>query len=248
MSEHRVDYDHLAPAYDARYEVDTLQPVAEALLPLARDRMVLEVGCGTGRWMRDIRVAADFVVGVDASFGMLRQRQLGAEYVNAHANALPFGPSTFDLIYCVNALHHFDDKRAFVNEAAVMLKPGGALAIVGIDPRTIRRRYLYDFFDGTRARDLERYPSFGELVDWISAAGLDEADHTIVHTWSSRFDGVSVLSDPFLKQNSNSTLALLSDADYKAGMRRISEAAQRGTVFETALPFGMTTGRRPDAT
>jgi ubiquinone/menaquinone biosynthesis C-methylase UbiE len=245
MSAHRVDYDRLAANYSSRYDFNSLQEIGKKLERLAEGcGTALEVGCGTGRWLPEVARTARFIVGIDASLGMLRQNHSGAPLVNAPANRLPFREGTFDLIFCVNALHHFDDKPSFIADAAKVLNPGGTLAIVGIDPRTIRQRYLYEYFESTLETDLARYPSFGELIDWMAAAGLDDVEHTIVHTWRSRFEGSEILNDPFLKQESNSSLALLNERQYEAGLRRIEAAAQSGAVFDTVLPFGMTTGKR----
>jgi ubiquinone/menaquinone biosynthesis C-methylase UbiE len=244
MSEHRVDYDRLSSTYNARYQANSLQEIGEAIAQLARGR-VLEVGCGTGRWLADVSPVANFVVGVDASFGMLKQYRGEVPLVNARANSLPFRENSFDFVFCVNALHHFADKMGFIRDAAALLMPGGTFAVLGMDPRTIRTRYIYDYFETTRANDLERYPSFGEIVDWMSASGLDSVEHRIIHTWTSCLRGLDVLNDPFLPQGSNSTLALLSDEQYRTGLARIRTAAvDSDAVFATALPFGMTLGRR----
>jgi ubiquinone/menaquinone biosynthesis C-methylase UbiE len=243
VSEHHVDYDRLAANYDSRYDAESLQPIGDAVVELARGRAVLEVGCGTGRWLKDVRRVAPFVAGADSSFGMLSRAPVNVALVNARANSLPFSAASFDLIYCVNALHHFDDQRGFIRDCAEMLRPGGTLAIVGIDPRTIRARYLYEYFESTRDRDLERYPSFGTIVDWLSEAGFDEVQHRIVHTWMNAFNGDRVFNDHFLRKDSNSSLALLSASEYETGLARIREAASENARFATVLPFGMTTGR-----
>src|SRR5690606_33834799 len=100
-------------------------------------------------------------------------RRLGpSDLVVARANALPFD-SFFDLIFSVNAFHHFDNPKAFVTHAHGLLEPGGLFAIIGIDPRTIRRRYYYEYFTGALHLDLQRYRSFGDQVDWMAAAGFD---------------------------------------------------------------------------
>jgi ubiquinone/menaquinone biosynthesis C-methylase UbiE len=243
MSAQRVDYDRLSSRYNRRYQAYSLSEIGEALAEIASGR-ILEVGCGTGRWLENVFHSAALIVGADASFGMLKQTRTGAALVNADANALPFRADSFDFIFCVNALHHFDDKHGFIRDAVNCLRQRGTLAIVGIDPRTIRERYIYQYFDTTLTTDLARYPSFGEIVDAMSAAGLDDVQHRIVHTWKQRLQGRDVLNDPFLARDSNSALALLSEEEYQLGLERVRAAAERNAVFESVLPFGMTTGRR----
>jgi ubiquinone/menaquinone biosynthesis C-methylase UbiE len=57
-----------------------------------------------------------------------------------HASHLPFPDAVFDLIFCVNAFHHFAHPYRFVAEARRVLRADGALAIIGMDPHLHRDR------------------------------------------------------------------------------------------------------------
>jgi SAM-dependent methyltransferase len=247
----RVDYDQLAPTYHSRYAGPTkLEGIAKALVDLASSiqaEVALEVGCGTGRFVEDLRKVVNQVYGCDRSTGMLGQAagRLGPErLIAARANNLPLPPESFDLIACINAIHHFDDADAFVRDAFGLLRPGGVLALVGMDPRVVRHRYYYEFFEGSLELDMRRYSSFGHWVDTFAQVGLDRVELRIVETPSVTFVGPEILHDPFLIKSSNSLLTLLSDDVYQAGLRRIEEAAASGKTFHAELPFGMITGFR----
>jgi ubiquinone/menaquinone biosynthesis C-methylase UbiE len=247
MERPSVDYNKLAPTYHSRYDGPSkLEGIAEALRGF-NARTVLEVGCGTGRFIESLRTAGSFVYGVDSSTGMLSQAagRLGsAGLAAAKANQLPFVPDAFDLICCVNAIHHFDDPRTFILDAVRLLKPGGAIAIIGMDPRTIRRRYYYEYFEGALDIDMCRYPSFGQLIDWVAEAQLNQVEFKIVEQSVTRFQGRAIFDDPFLQKRSNSLLAILTDDVYAKGLRRIEAAAERGAEFYSELPFGMVKGYR----
>ena len=250
MDHPRVDYDQLASTYHTRYANGKLDGIADALTRLARERsarIVLEVGCGTAHFVETLRSTGAAVYGADLSAGMLGQAsaRIGPEgLTQANANKLPFRADGVDLIFCVNALHHFDDPRAFIGDAATILRPGGTLAIVGIDPRAIRRRYYYEYFDGAHELDMRRYPSFGNLLEWVIDAGLDNSEARVVETSIMAFSGKAVLEDPFLRKESNSLLALLPDEVYARGVERIRTAAEQGAEFRSELDFVMITGRR----
>lgn len=257
--ETRLDYDQLAGSYDARYDVRPLHGIAAALRDLVvpnRSQTVLEVGCGTGRWLQEIGSRVDRIYGADPSYGMLQRasrRTSSALLVAARANALPFTPGSFDLVFCVNALHHFDDPKGFVGQAKQLLVFTGVLAIIGIDPRLIQNWYLYEYFEGACERDLRRYPAVGDIVNWMAAAGFDAIEYRVVEVSNTSTSGRSVLADPFLKKDSNSLLALLSDQEYEAGLRRIETAldcaaAQGSQIrFTAELPFVMIAGRQLSA-
>jgi ubiquinone/menaquinone biosynthesis C-methylase UbiE len=53
-----INYDVIAPKYDARYAQNPLAGVSRelrALVAQSQARDVLEVGCGTGHWVGELR-------------------------------------------------------------------------------------------------------------------------------------------------------------------------------------------------
>jgi SAM-dependent methyltransferase len=241
-----VDYNAVAPRYDARYDANPLEGVAGLLRRLAREAgsgqaRVLEVGCGTGFWLALLDAVVGHTWGLDLSTGMLRQAQRrapGARLIQGQAGALPWVAASFDLIICVNALHHFPDPRGWVAEARRLLRPGGTLVNVGLDPRAGRDRwYLYDYFPGTLETDQRRFSSAGTLVDWVKAAGFEQASWlTAEHIFSIQ-RGRTVLDDPFLQKHGTSQLALLSDAAYQAGLTRLRQALDAAEAAGEAVEF-----------
>jgi SAM-dependent methyltransferase len=227
----RVNYDTVAPIYDQRYEQNPFAGVAHALRALAERNGVgdvLEVGCGTGRWLTELHLVVRRIVGLDFSLGMLHQaqaRQAALPLVGGDASHLPFPAASFDFVFAVNAVHHFVDKPAFIREAHRLLRPGGALAIVNSDPHIGRDRwYLYDYFDGIRAADLQRFPSSGTLLDSMLAAGFRRAEWRVAEHIQQEYVGRAVLDSPFTQKNGTSQLALLTDAAYATGIERLRAA------------------------
>jgi ubiquinone/menaquinone biosynthesis C-methylase UbiE len=250
----KVDYDKLAGTYNARYQAKPLRGVAEALCELARRRparRMLEVGCGTGHWLCGWP-AGVWSVGLDRSRRMLEQAPAEFPRVQGDANRLPFAAAAFDLLYVVNALHHFDDPRGFVREAAAAIAPGGILAIVTLEPRQLRHRwYLYDYFPGVWEMDLARFPALAEIAGWMAQEGLTAVECRVVERITDHQRGRAIFDSPFLAKDACSQFALLPPEAYQEGLRRIetacraAEDADREIVFPTELALHLVSGEKP---
>ena len=87
---------------------------------------VLELGCGTGVLLADLKQKHRFVVGSDASREMMQAAwKVGALLVAGDGSTLPFGRASFDLVICRGVLHHVPDRRAALAEIHRVLRPGG---------------------------------------------------------------------------------------------------------------------------
>jgi ubiquinone/menaquinone biosynthesis C-methylase UbiE len=255
MTRHRVDYDLIAPEYDLRFASEGSTGREEALRALVSrldaDR-ILEVGCGTGHWLAPLQPVARQLYGLDASAGMLRQAQQRGRSLSltqAYARHLPFERDRFDLVTCVNAIHHFAEPRTFVQEAYRILRRGGCLAVVGSDPHRRRNAwYVHDYFAGTYETDLQRFPSWRDVQQWMIAVGFRDVESREVERISDTKIGRDVLHDPYLQKNACSQLALLTDDAYASGVQRIqaalaaAEAREETIVFPAELSVEMMTG------
>lgn len=106
---------------------------------------VLDVGCGTGAFTRELRRSAPEVTGIDAD-----ERSIDAasshpdasdiKYLCSDFFAFPFEPATFDLVSAVASLHHMDVEKALAR-MAWLLRPGGLLAVIGL----ARKGSVFDY-------------------------------------------------------------------------------------------------------
>ena len=122
--------------------------------------------------------------------------------------------------------------------------------MAGIDPRAHRHRwYIYDYFPGTYETDLDRFPSWGAVLDWMVEAGFGQIEWRLVERIEDSKIGREIFADPFLQKDACSQLALLTDEAYAAGLRRIATAlaeAESGGIsitFPTDLWQAMLVGR-----
>lgn len=96
-------------------------------------KVVLDVGCGMGRFAEVATRWGARVVGIDLSAAAeVAARNLGdREFMAVQADvfALPFAPGSFDFIYSIGVLHHTPNCEQSVKTLPQYLKPGGVLAV-----------------------------------------------------------------------------------------------------------------------
>ena len=251
-----VNYNEISPVYNTRYKESPLEGVLKYLTELVdtyAPKNILELGCGTAYWLNKLSKCDCALFGGDYSVGMLKQAAANTETTlnlfNADANSLPLKKNNFDLIICINAIHHFKKGKKFVEDAISLLKKNGIITIIGLEPRESENDwYLYKYFDRTYRIDLERFPAFENIRLWMQENKLVNIEHKLVHKVISSKSGREVLSDHFLDKKGASQLALLTDREYYKGLSKIesdielAEKENRKIEFVVKLNFYAITG------
>ena len=250
MGYRKVNYDKLASTYNHRFETEKESAVFRNLRNIIKQSnsiSILEVGCGTGHWLSLIKKEnkkINYLVGLDLSKGMLAKAQKNhpdLSLIQGEATYLPFIDQIFDLVYCVNAIHHFDDPSLFIREAANILIPEGTIIIIGSDPREVENSwYVYKYFHGIYKHDLERFPSWREVYKWLTQFGFHAIALETVEIINEKKSGYEVFEDPFLKKHMCSQLAILSNKDYEEGLERICNAIKQAERKSETIIFHST--------
>ncbi|UCE05846.1 MAG: methyltransferase domain-containing protein [bacterium] len=254
----QVNYNEIASTYNERYEAGSFEGIASTLKSLIQNssaKRILEVGCGTGHWLEKLQGVDRQVYGLDLSIGMLRQADQGLKSVYlicGQARYLPFFDACFDIIFCVNALHHFDQKQKFISQARQALRSGGILAIIGMDPHNGNNKwYIYHYFDGTYETDLARFPSAKTIKEWMTEAGFEQIKCNLTERIKKPLFGEEVLKTPYIQKHNSSQLILLSDEAYINGVNRIkadlrkAESLKKIIKFEVNISLWLITGIAP---
>ena len=124
---------------DGRYQV-ILQESRS--LPESADRMILDVGCGKGRYLKNLaedlpdcqyaavdlsRTVMDFF---DSDIAVKRQGTM---------TNIPFDDNTFDLVFACESLEHAIDIENALREMGRVTKPGGKIVIIDKNSKAIGR-------------------------------------------------------------------------------------------------------------
>jgi ubiquinone/menaquinone biosynthesis C-methylase UbiE len=130
-------YDRVAPVYDRRYDTSSGKVyhghISRHLLDwLPWGKLLLDLGCGTGLFMRRYGEHGGTAIGLDISRGMVeaaREQAGWFEYLVGTAEVLPFRDASFDAVSCVLAFSYLEHPDRMLSEAYRVLKPGGRLAM-----------------------------------------------------------------------------------------------------------------------
>jgi SAM-dependent methyltransferase len=183
---------------------------------------------------------------------MLRQaRSLlpDAALIRGRAEHLPFPAEMFDRVFCINAIHHFIDKPTFLKEARRLLRPGGKMLTVGLDPHAgIDQWYIYDYFPESIEIDRQRYPASSSLQEGMRQAGFETSTTVEVEHWVILLPAREILKQGRLARTATSQLSVLTDEQYQRGLQRIyaeikgAEEKRESLTLATNLRLYATTG------
>jgi SAM-dependent methyltransferase len=97
-------------------------------------RATLEIGCGEGRFGRELVGCGHRVTGVEVSPTLAALARESFDVVEADAAALPFDDASFDLVVAFMSLIDIDDLEGAVREAARVLEPGCRFSAAIVHP------------------------------------------------------------------------------------------------------------------
>jgi len=111
------------------------------MLPSAAGCDVVDLGCGTGRWLTQLaKLGPRSLVGVDFSEQMLAKASMkqvpGVRLVQADCLATPLPGSSSDWILASFLLSYIDDLPRFAHEVARIARAGAVVLISDVHPET----------------------------------------------------------------------------------------------------------------
>ena len=148
------------------------------LLRLAEDRDVLDMGCGTGRWIAQLEaIGARSIVGIDQSRAMLDQAEMklrtSAWLVQADCCQTPLPRECCDWIVASFLVSYVADLGRLAAEAARLCRHDGRIVITDVHPATRRYGWRRTFRCGQQTIEITTYPyEVSDLVSAMERAGF----------------------------------------------------------------------------
>jgi ubiquinone/menaquinone biosynthesis C-methylase UbiE len=155
MKREKAVFDEWPEKYDQWFEtpIGSLVRKYESELILnflnpAPGEMILDAGCGTGVFTKDIVSSGSQVIGLDISFPMLRRAREKSGGVRFHPiwgdiSTLPFREESFDKVVSITALEFISEAKSAVADLFRVTKRGGVVIVATLNsssPWAARRR------------------------------------------------------------------------------------------------------------
>lgn len=120
------------------------------ILPDSKGTFVLDLACGTGRWLNTLLAqGARQGVGLDLSSQMLAQarhkRMMRQSLIRADCTATPISSRIVDIAICSFAISYVADVGALALELSRVMKTGGHLIITDFHPSASERGWRRTF-------------------------------------------------------------------------------------------------------
>ena len=125
--------------YDERYAEEQQRKYKKALENVSlAGNAVLDVGCGSGLFFKEVAAEADMVVGIDVSCKLLlKAKEHARAYQNAFilqadADHLPFKDGFFDAVLAFTVLQNMPKPHNTLCELKRVAKNGGRVVVTGL--------------------------------------------------------------------------------------------------------------------
>jgi ubiquinone/menaquinone biosynthesis C-methylase UbiE len=242
----RIDYDAEAERYQAGRQVplDHLANWKDAAgkYLAAGTEPILDLGAGTGIWMRAFSTwFAKPVIGVEPSAGMRHEALASGKEAHATSwlvagrdDAIPLASRTCSAAWLSTVVHHLKDLRLTSAELRRVLIPGAPILFRNSFPDRHEEVMLFHFFDGAR-RVANTFPTVEKVIEEFARAGFGLIELTRVRETGPM--SLQELRDwTVLMRNTDSALAPLSDEEFSEGLHVMDDAIASG---EAPAPLGL---------
>jgi SAM-dependent methyltransferase len=162
-------------------------------MPRVAGKRFVDIGCGTGRWLRWSVERGARAVGVDLSIPMLREvarkPEITGRVVCGDGLRAPFRTGSADVVVSTLALGHMQPVGAAMAELARLAAPGAWVMVTDFHPDALRRGWKRTFQSHGETIEMDSEPySMAELrhpqleLEDCFEAGFDQPERAIFET------------------------------------------------------------------
>jgi ubiquinone/menaquinone biosynthesis C-methylase UbiE len=183
-------YDTIADIYDLHYDQrrgrcyhSHLSTHIMDVLP--KGGKLLDIGCGTGLFVKRYIENGGSAIGIDVSRKMIERAQhrcINCDYMVGTGERIPFCDNSFDAVSSLLVFSYVKDPESMLRESYRVLKAGGGIAICTLGKKLITRGIpvIYQIGEKIRVKHVvvkdfgERYYDSDEMSELFIQAGFSD--------------------------------------------------------------------------
>jgi ubiquinone/menaquinone biosynthesis C-methylase UbiE len=168
-----------------------------ALLSPKPDGLYLDIGCGTGNYLKALSDMGMNFYGVDPSEVMLcraKEKNTNATLIQAKAENIPLADSMFDSVMAILTIHHWSDILTGLKEVNRIMKQDAKLVFFSYTPEQMTGYWLYHYFPQMIERSLLTIPDARHMEELLNNSGFKLAG-------AEKYCVAEDLQDQFLYSN-----------------------------------------------
>lgn len=219
--------------------ISLLQPKAEGLY--------LDVGCGTGNYLRNFLEKGYNFYGVEPSEVMLAKAKIQCKTIieQAFVEQLPFEDCFFNGVTAMFTFHHWKDQRKGLNELFRILKPGSRLVFLSFTPEQLFNYWHVHYLPEMIRRSAEIVPDKQEMISWLQAVGFSAVstenyfvhDELTDHFFYSNKRRPEKYLDPEVRNGISSFTAFSDPDELKSGLIKLEQDIASGVIYDVMKKY-----------
>lgn len=224
-------YNHIGRDYNTTRRADKfITDKIYNLLAPEKDKLYIDIGCGTGNYLKALSERGVNFIGIDPSEIMLeraRSTNPDIQFICSKAEYITLPDNSFDGGMALFTLHHWDNIQEGIDQIYRVVKPAGRFIFFSFTPEQLNQYWLHYYFPEMIKVSGEVIPTEEEMRKILNNAGFKtvETEKYFIH------DG---LTDMFLYANKRNPAAYL-DPKVRAGassfrIYSIAEEVESGLV------------------
>ena len=193
-----------AQSFQAFRTIDTVRIInwvnrARSLCPFSNGSILVDLGCGVGRFTEPLAAYASHIYGIDKDTEMLslasKKNIASVSWLCGDAEAIPLASKTIDIVFASMLMEHVSNKKSLFLQIGRILKSGGSLILRTMLPEDIEKTTWYNYLDEAKQLEAARTINKDEIEHLSSLAGMsikaiasfqDDVDSAIANNIETR--------------------------------------------------------------
>ena len=229
-----INYDKEAFKYlETRYVEPNVYIILVFLLEINKNDIVLDFGCGTGNYLKEIHKNFNICAyGIDSSKVMCKIAQenvMRAHILNGNHTSIPFRDNFFTKVYCTDVIHHITELDTFLKNILKVVTTGARFCICTESTSQLKEKYWNEFFPSIFQKDLIRFHSIEKIVTVGEKAGWKHLKTIQIEEVVNAPITTSFFAR--IENKSLSVLHLIPQEEYEKGVKMMKEKYEKQLSF-----------------